>query len=189
MARGGHPRVPENRKLNEGGGGSFSLPISLPALNVQGLRWSFLTDGDLKLTWTREQDVARTMRLTASLLILGVASASAAVGRLPLVASRIVGGPVVGQAFRTSTMLKQARGESAAANLRMRGGASTIQGIVSREVLDSRGNPTVEVDLTTDIGTFRAIVPSGKKHEKIHPLPLHPHGSSFRAPQSPQRFP
>jgi hypothetical protein len=45
--------------------------------------------------------------------------------------------------------------------LRLRGGGSTIQGVVAREVLDSRGNPTVEVDLTTDVGTFRAIVPSG----------------------------
>jgi hypothetical protein len=45
--------------------------------------------------------------------------------------------------------------------LRLRGGGSGIQGIVAREVLDSRGNPTVEVDLTTDVGTFRAIVPSG----------------------------
>ena len=45
--------------------------------------------------------------------------------------------------------------------LRLRGGGSTIQGVAAREVLDSRGNPTVEVDLTTDVGTFRAIVPSG----------------------------
>ncbi len=50
---------------------------------------------------------------------------------------------------------------SAAASLRLRGGATGIQSIVAREVLDSRGNPTVEVDLTTDIGTFRAAVPSG----------------------------
>ncbi|CAI5757403.1 unnamed protein product [Candida verbasci] len=33
--------------------------------------------------------------------------------------------------------------------------------IHSRYVYDSRGNPTVEVDLTTNNGTFRAIVPSG----------------------------
>mmetsp|Transcript_39115 Transcript_39115/g.92562 ORF Transcript_39115/g.92562 Transcript_39115/m.92562 type:complete len:492 (-) Transcript_39115:299-1774(-) len=46
-------------------------------------------------------------------------------------------------------------------NMALRGGSGGIQSIVSREVLDSRGNPTVEVDLTTDIGTFRAQVPSG----------------------------
>ncbi len=45
--------------------------------------------------------------------------------------------------------------------LRMRGGGGGIHSIVAREVLDSRGNPTVEVDLTTDIGTFRSAVPSG----------------------------
>jgi len=39
--------------------------------------------------------------------------------------------------------------------------ASTITGIHAREVLDSRGNPTVEVDLTTQDGLFRAMVPSG----------------------------
>merc|ERR1719230_1233953 len=37
-----------------------------------------------------------------------------------------------------------------------------IANIVAREILDSRGNPTVEVDLTTEGGiTARAAVPSG----------------------------
>lgn len=36
-----------------------------------------------------------------------------------------------------------------------------IQKVFARYVYDSRGNPTVEVDLTTDVGKFRAIVPSG----------------------------
>lgn len=38
---------------------------------------------------------------------------------------------------------------------------SNVSKIHAREILDSRGNPTVEVDLTTDVGTFRAAVPSG----------------------------
>lgn len=38
---------------------------------------------------------------------------------------------------------------------------STIKALHAREILDSRGNPTVEVDLTTDHGLFRAAVPSG----------------------------
>lgn len=38
---------------------------------------------------------------------------------------------------------------------------STILDIKAREILDSRGNPTVEVDLKTDKGVFRAAVPSG----------------------------
>ena len=38
---------------------------------------------------------------------------------------------------------------------------ATIKSIKAREVLDSRGNPTVEVDLVTDDGKFRAMVPSG----------------------------
>ncbi|KAG0654244.1 phosphopyruvate hydratase eno2 [Maudiozyma exigua] len=36
-----------------------------------------------------------------------------------------------------------------------------ITKIFSRYIYDSRGNPTVEVNLTTEKGTFRAIVPSG----------------------------
>ncbi|OJJ45050.1 hypothetical protein ASPZODRAFT_70126 [Penicilliopsis zonata CBS 506.65] len=36
-----------------------------------------------------------------------------------------------------------------------------IKSIRAAQRLDSRGNPTVQVDLTTDKGTFRAIVPSG----------------------------
>jgi len=38
---------------------------------------------------------------------------------------------------------------------------SGVSRIHAREILDSRGNPTVEVDLTTSLGTFRAAVPSG----------------------------
>jgi len=38
---------------------------------------------------------------------------------------------------------------------------STIKSVHAREIIDSRGNPTVEVDLTTDKGLFRAAVPSG----------------------------
>ncbi|XP_050303449.1 enolase-like [Anthonomus grandis grandis] len=36
-----------------------------------------------------------------------------------------------------------------------------IKSIVARTIFDSRGNPTVEVDLVTDLGLFRAAVPSG----------------------------
>ena len=48
---------------------------------------------------------------------------------------------------------------------------SEIVSIVGREVLDSRGNPTVEVDVILDSGAFgRAIVPSGAstgEHEAV----------------------
>lgn len=37
-----------------------------------------------------------------------------------------------------------------------------ITNVYAREVLDSRGNPTVEVEVTTENGSFgRALVPSG----------------------------
>lgn len=48
---------------------------------------------------------------------------------------------------------------------------SKIANIVAREILDSRGNPTVEVDLTLKDGSFgRAAVPSGAStgsHEAV----------------------
>jgi len=46
----------------------------------------------------------------------------------------------------------------------------TIKNIKAREVLDSRGNPTVEVDVITEYGCFRALTPSGAsagQHEAL----------------------
>lgn len=37
-----------------------------------------------------------------------------------------------------------------------------IRGVKATQRLDSSGDPTVQVDLTTDDGTFRALVPAGK---------------------------
>jgi enolase len=39
--------------------------------------------------------------------------------------------------------------------------AVTITGVKARQIYDSRGNPTVEVDVTTQQGQFKACVPSG----------------------------
>lgn len=36
-----------------------------------------------------------------------------------------------------------------------------ITAVKARQIFDSRGNPTIEVDVTTDKGMFRAAVPSG----------------------------
>jgi enolase len=47
---------------------------------------------------------------------------------------------------------------------------SEIKSIKAREVLDSRGNPTVECDIITENGLFRSMVPSGAsagKHEAL----------------------
>jgi enolase len=47
---------------------------------------------------------------------------------------------------------------------------SEIESIIAREILDSRGNPTVEVEVRTAIGGGRAAVPSGAstgEHEAI----------------------
>lgn len=47
---------------------------------------------------------------------------------------------------------------------------SNIQKVQGRIIIDSRGNPTVEVDIVTDKGLFRAGVPSGAStgiHEAV----------------------
>lgn len=38
---------------------------------------------------------------------------------------------------------------------------STVTNVHGRQIFDSRGNPTVEVEVTTAKGVFRAAVPSG----------------------------
>jgi enolase len=43
----------------------------------------------------------------------------------------------------------------------------SIKTVKAREILDSRGNPTVEVEITTDKGLFRAGVPSGASTGKL----------------------
>ena len=45
-----------------------------------------------------------------------------------------------------------------------------ITGVVARQIVDSRGNPTVECEVTTRKGVFRAAVPSGAStgiHEAV----------------------
>ncbi len=50
---------------------------------------------------------------------------------------------------------------------------ATIEGIVAREILDSRGNPTVEVEVVLDDGTVsRAAVPSGASTGQFEALEL-----------------
>ncbi|MSQ31966.1 MAG: phosphopyruvate hydratase [Dehalococcoidia bacterium] len=50
---------------------------------------------------------------------------------------------------------------------------SKIKKIVGREILDSRGNPTVEVDVTLEDGSFgRAAVPSGASTGKYEAIEL-----------------
>ena len=43
-----------------------------------------------------------------------------------------------------------------------------VKKIFARQIYDSRGNPTVEVDLTTERGIFRAAVPSGASTGKFY---------------------
>ena len=47
---------------------------------------------------------------------------------------------------------------------------SKIKEVRAREILDSRGNPTVECEVVTDDGLFRASVPSGASTGKYEVL-------------------
>ncbi|KAJ2794894.1 phosphopyruvate hydratase, partial [Coemansia helicoidea] len=55
----------------------------------------------------------------------------------------------------------------------------SITRIHARQIFDSRGNPTVEVDVTTDKGLFRAAVPSGASTGVHEALELRDGGSEY----------
>jgi len=57
--------------------------------------------------------------------------------------------------------------------------ASSVTGVLSREVIDSRGNPTVEVDVTTTYVLFRAAVPSGASTGIYEAVELRDGGSRY----------
>jgi len=57
--------------------------------------------------------------------------------------------------------------------------ASTITAIKGRQIIDSRGNPTVEVDLFTKDGKFTASVPSGASTGIYEAMELRDGGKAF----------
>lgn len=55
-----------------------------------------------------------------------------------------------------------------------------IKNVIGREILDSRGNPTVEVDVILEDGTLgRAAVPSGASTGQREALELRDGGEKF----------
>lgn len=54
-----------------------------------------------------------------------------------------------------------------------------ISAVHARQIFDSRGNPTVEVEITTQKGTFRAAVPSGASTGGHEACELRDGGSDF----------
>jgi len=55
----------------------------------------------------------------------------------------------------------------------------SIKKVHARQIFDSRGNPTVEVDVTTDRGLFRAAVPSGASTGIHEALELRDKGTEY----------
>jgi enolase len=56
---------------------------------------------------------------------------------------------------------------------------SKIKHIKAREILDSRGNPTIEIELETDFGKFFASVPSGASKGKYEAVELRDGGKRY----------
>ncbi len=54
-----------------------------------------------------------------------------------------------------------------------------IEKIKAREILDSRGNPTLEVELKTNFGNFFASVPSGASKGKYEAVELRDGGKRY----------
>jgi enolase len=54
-----------------------------------------------------------------------------------------------------------------------------ITGVKARQIFDSRGNPTVECDITTALGVFRAAVPSGASTGRYEALELRDGGDTY----------
>jgi enolase len=57
---------------------------------------------------------------------------------------------------------------------------SKIKSIRAREILDSRGNPTLEVELETDFGIFQDSVPSGASKGKYEAVELRDGGKRYQ---------
>jgi enolase len=56
---------------------------------------------------------------------------------------------------------------------------ATITAVKARQIYDSRGNPTIEVDLFTTVGKFRAAVPSGASTGIYEALELRDEGERY----------
>ncbi|GAB5030577.1 enolase [Nannochloropsis oceanica] len=78
-------------------------------------------------------------------------------------------------------MLTLTARKAAASTARLSGAraASTITAIKGRQIIDSRGNPTVEVDLFTKDGKFTASVPSGASTGIYEAMELRDGGKAF----------
>ena len=74
---------------------------------------------------------------------------------------------------RTSSLLRTTQ------SLASKRSMSKITGIKGREIIDSRGNPTVEVDVTTSQGIFTASVPSGASTGAYEACELRDGGSRY----------
>jgi len=60
-----------------------------------------------------------------------------------------------------------------------RANMSTITAVKARQIIDSRGNPTVEVDVTTQDGRFTASVPSGASTGIYEAMELRDGGAAY----------
>ncbi|KAJ1449957.1 alpha enolase [Pelagophyceae sp. CCMP2097] len=79
-----------------------------------------------------------------------------------------------------SASLQRAAAVTQRTAARHRTSASAIMNVQAREIIDSRGNPTVEVDVTTGEGVFRASVPSGASTGAYEAVELRDGGDRYK---------
>ena len=77
-----------------------------------------------------------------------------------------------------STLARRCAARSSTASNAVRY-SSIITDVRGREIIDSRGNPTVEVDVMTDVGTFTASCPSGASTGAYEACELRDGGSRY----------
>ena len=65
-------------------------------------------------------------------------------------------------------------------HLASKAGPETITAVKARQIFDSRGNPTVEVDVVTTKSKYSAMVPSGASTGVYEALELRDHGQPAR---------
>lgn len=92
--------------------------------------------------------VSRSFFLVGTSLASGSEGVAGGLGEVGFSQRRRAGGPLRILATVTSPMVVKAEA------------ATKIKSITARQIIDSRGNPTVEVDLVTD-RCYRSAVPSG----------------------------
>eukprot|EP00930_Biecheleria_cincta_P052631 TRINITY_DN378_c0_g1_i1.p1 TRINITY_DN378_c0_g1~~TRINITY_DN378_c0_g1_i1.p1 ORF type:complete len:510 (-),score=118.49 TRINITY_DN378_c0_g1_i1:205-1734(-) len=110
----------------------------------------------------------------------GMSAPAKRVHRRNLLSSTLAVLAVLGLCFFGTSMLNFLGGKSKESGELNPDDKAAIISLVGREVMDSRGNPTVEAVMTTGYGTFSAVVPSGASTGIYEALEMRDGGSRYK---------